>query len=244
MTNVNTLFANAAALAINADEAAKAAKANSAGAIDMTVAALMTGKTLATKFVFDVKARDGSIVEHCRNVVIADYAAGFKNEDGTEYRAKVTAFADAILGKWFLKTGTFTDEQRNAVFMMVKRAIKIALGLKAQGMSAKLVDNKLVVSGGKGKEAAAISAAAKKSTSALMAAIKPAAKKGTNKTTQNTAANNNAIDLDGALRTVAHYASLVKNGKEAPSNTRLSFLKAIAEAASVAIAAVSEAGDD
>jgi hypothetical protein len=242
MTTVNTLFANAAALAINADEAAKAAKANSAGAIDMTVAALMTGKTLATKFVFDVKAKgDGSIVEHCRNVMIADYAAGFKNEDGTEYRAKVTAFADAILGKWFLKTGTFTDEQRNAVFMMVKRAIKIALGLKAQGMSAKLVDNKLVVSGGKGKEAAAISAAAKKSTSALMAAINPPAKKGTNKATQNTAANNNAIDLDGALRTVAAYASLVKDGKEAPSGTRLSFLKAIVKAAS---AAITEAGDE
>jgi hypothetical protein len=241
MTNVNTLFANAAALAINADEAAKAAKANSAGAIDMTVAALMTGKTLATKFVFDVKARDGSTVEHCRNVAIADYAAGFKNEDGSEYRAKVSAFANAILGKWFLREGTFTDAQRNAVFMMVKRAITIALGLKAQGMSAKLVDNKLVVSGGKGKEAASIREAAKKSTSALATAIKPTAKKGTNKTTQNTAANNNAIDLDGALRTVAAYASLVKDGKEAPSGTRLSFLKAIVKAAS---AAITEAGED
>jgi hypothetical protein len=241
MTTVNALFANAAALAINADEAAKAAKANSAGAIDMTVAALMTGKTLATKFIFDVKARDGSIVEHCRNVVIADYADGFKNADGSEYRAKVSAFANAILGKWFLREGTFTDAQRNAVFMMVKRAIGVALGLKAQGMSAKLVDNKLVVSGGKGKEAAAISAAAKKSTSALMAAINPPAKKGTNKTTQNTAANSNAIDLDGALRTVAAYAALVKDGKEAPSGTRLSFLKAIVKAAS---AAITEAGDD
>jgi hypothetical protein len=242
MTTVSNLFANAAALAINADEAAKAAKTNSAGAIDMTVAALMTGKTLGTKFVFDVKAKgDGSIVEHCRNVTIADYAAGFKNADGSEYRAKVSAFANAILGKWFLREGTFTDAQRNAVFMMVKRAITIALGLKAQGMSAKLVDNKLVVSGGKGKEAAAIRDAAKKSTSALATAIKPAAKKGTNKTTQNTAANNNAIDLDGALRTVAAYAALVKDGKEAPSSARLSYLKAIVKAAS---AAITEAGED
>ena len=241
MTNVTNLFANAAALAINAEEATKAAKANSAGAIDMAVAALMTGKTLGTKFVFDVKARDGSTVEHCRNITIADYAAGFKNNDGSAYRGKETGFKDAILGKWFLKTGTFTDEQRDAVWRMVRRAISVALGLKAQGMSAKLVDNKLVVSGGKGKEAAAISAAAKKSTSALMAAINPPAKKGTNKTTQNTAANNNAIDLDGALRTVAAYAALVKDGKEAPSNKRLSFLKAIVQAASAAIA---EAGDE
>ena len=241
MTTVTNLFTNAAALAINAEEAAKAAKANSAGAIDMTVAALMTGKTLVTKFVFDVKARDGSTVEHCRNITIADYAAGFKNADGSEYRAKVSAFANAILGKWFLREGTFTDAQRNTVFMMVKRAIAIALGLKAQGMSAKLVDNKLVVSGGKGQEAAAIREAAKKSTSALATAIKPTAKKGTNKTTQNTAANNNAIDLDGALRTVAAYAALVKDGKEAPSNKRLSFLKAIVQAAS---AAITEAGED
>jgi len=236
MTNISTLFANAAALAINAKEASDAAKANQAGAIDMTVAALMTGKTFQTRFVFDVTARDGSIVEHCKDVTLSHYLAGFKNDDGSDYRAKTTAFFNAVVSKWFNAT-KLTDSQRNAVLMMFKRAVAIVDGLKANGMNAKLVDNKLSVTGGKGEKASAIRDAAKKSTAALQSALKPAAKKGTNSTAQ----NDNGIDLDKALSVVAAYATLCAKGNEAPSNARLSYLKAIVKAASDAIAAN---GDD
>lgn len=244
VTAINANFEvlrKAARLAIDAKAQEDAAKAGKGNATEMLVASLTGSAIWNLKLTFDVKDRNGDTVEHCKGVPVSDYAKGFFAEDGKEYRAKASAFRAAVLLRLF----DMKDDKGAAcetVWKVFVSAHKVAAQLRGNAILASLDANgKLKLAGGKGKEAAALKEAAGKSVTALVNAAKGSvAKKGTNATPQNDNTKG-AIDLDGALRTVAAYASLVKDGKEAPSSARLSYLRKIVADAAKALA---EHGDD
>ena len=243
VTAINKQFEilrHAARLAIDAKAQEDAAKAGKGNATEMLVASLTGSAIWNLKLTFDVTDRNGDIVEHCKGVAISDYAQGFKAEDGKEYRQKTSAFRAAVLLRLF----DMKDDkgaQCKTVWTVFGQAFKVAEALRANAVLASLdASGKLKLAGGKGETAKALREAANKSVTSLVnAANGGAAKKGTNATPQND--NKGAIDLDGALRTVAAYASLVKDGKEAPSSARLSYLRKIVADAAKALA---EHGDD
>lgn len=235
------ILRSAARLAIDAKAQEDAAKAGKGNATEMLVASLTGSAIWNLKLTFDVTDRNGDIVEHCKGVAISDYAQGFKAEDGKEYRQKTSAFRAAVLRRLFdMKDDK--GSQCETVWKVFVSAHKVAEQLRNNAVLASLdASGKLKLAGGKGEAAKALREAANKSVTALVNAAKgSAAKKGTNATPQNDNTKG-AIDLDGALRTVAAYASLVKDGKEAPSSARLSYLRKIVADAAKALA---EHGDD
>ena len=243
VTAINKQFEilrSAARLAIDAKAQEDAAKAGKGNATEMLVASLTGSAIWNLKLTFDVKDRNGDIVEHCKGIAISEYAKGF-TLDGKEYRAKTSAFRAAVLLRLFdMKDDK--GSQCETVWKVFVSAHKVAEQLRNNAILASLdASGRLKLAGGKGKEAAALKEAANKSVTSLVNAAKGgAAKKGTNSTPQNDNTKG-AIDLDGALRTVAAYASLVKDGKEAPSSARLSYLRKIVADAAKALA---EHGDD
>lgn len=239
VTAINKQFdilRKAARLAIDAKAQEDAAKEGKGNATEMLVASLTGSAIWNLKLTFDVKDRNGDIVEHCKGVAVSEYAKGFKAEDGKEYRAKTSAFRAAVLLRLF----DMKDDKGaacNSVWTVFGSAHKVAEQLRNNAVLASLDANgKLKLAGGKGEAAKGLKDAAAKSVTALVNTAKGGtAKKGTNNAPQNDN-NKGAIDLDGALRTVAAYASLVKDGKEAPSNARLSYLRKIVADAAKALA--------
>jgi len=205
------------------------------GALQSAVHAIVQGNMIEDKVVFDMLDKDGNIVEHV-TAYAYDFDTTFRNEDGTEARAKKSAFRTALMLKHWGVTDNKESKAHNSLWTTAKLAYRIAMAIIGEGMETKIVDGKIKASGGNGSEKAKALAAAK-NVAGLTSAIKaPATKKGTDNKAKPVAANNNVVDLDKALRAVAAYATAVAANKEAPSPTRLSFLKAIMEQTGKAIA--------
>lgn len=225
-----------AAIAMLHDAGAKAAKAgkaveeanrNRATALDTAIAALSTPGLLEMPIVFDVTDRAGQVVEHCKESVLS-FLAGFKNPDGSDYRAKQTAFRSIALPVLFGVPGDQSAGSK-AVWVMAKAsAFPAANALVREGMTAKLVDNKLVVEGGAGEAADALRNAAAKSTSAL--AKVAAGKAGTSRAAPQ---NDNGAMREASPSEIAaaavKVARKVVKGDEALCSAALSCLREIAK---------------
>lgn len=139
----------------------------------MAIAAMTTPGILSLAFDYDVLDRKGEIVEHVKNARLSDYAHGFTKPDGKEYRAKATAFRNAILPRFFNIPG-----DNNSVYAMFRQTFPAALALIGENMTATIgEDGKLVLEGGEGDKAKAMREAATKSVTALKTAAKGGAAK-------------------------------------------------------------------
>jgi hypothetical protein len=228
--NTQEYLIEAGKLATAAGKAKETAQNKSAAAIDYAIAGFMAAGVLATTLEYDVRDQAGNIIETAKST-IADYVAGrgFKTEAGKAFRAKESAYRNAMLAHFFQVKGDQSAGAK-AVWTMATRAAKSAVVLVAQGITAHIENKKLRVEGGKGPHAEAIKTAAEKSTKALNQAADKAA--GRNKAAQKKKDGAiEASDLDTALRIVAIYAKAITEGNAAPSETRLSFLRAILSAA-------------
>jgi hypothetical protein len=236
MTNTNeqlqTLH-NAANVLLGTATTIGKAQEKASGALQSAVLAIVQGGLLQDKVRFDMLDKDGNITETVEAFAY-DFDTTFRNEDGTEARAKKSAFRTALMLKQWGVTDNKKSKAHNSLWTTAKLAYRIATALVGESMDVAIVEGKIKASGGNGSEKAKALAAAK--NVAGLASVTKA--KGTdNKGKAPVAANSSGVvDLDKALRAVAAYATAVAKNKETPSNARLSFLKAIIRDASKAIA--------
>lgn len=221
------LLKQAGRAASAAGEAAAAARDNRGSALDMAIVGLSAPGVLHSQFTFDVKDRNGDIVEHVTADLI-DYLAGFKHRDGKAYRAKETAYRGTMLPLFF---GVAGDQSAGAksVWATFGKAAPVAAELVARDMRAYIsAEGKLVVEGGEGPEAEKLRNA--KSASALVKAAK-----GQTGTDRNGHGNDKSEPDNGTAATPAEITratvaivKLVAAGKADACNATLSNLREIA----------------
>jgi hypothetical protein len=239
MTNTNEQLQalhNAANVLLGTASKIEKEQAKAGGALQNAVVAIVQGNLLEDTVIFDMLDKDGNITETVK-AFASDYDTTFRNEDGTEARAKKSAFRTRLMLQHWGVTDNKESKAHNSLWTTAKLAYRIAATLVGESMEVAIVDGKIKASGGNGSERA-LALAAAKNVAGLASVTKS---KGTDNKSKApasapVAANSNVVDLDKALRTVAAYATAVAGNKEAPSPTRLSFLKAIIRDASKAIA--------
>lgn len=237
MTNTNEQLQalhNAANVLLGTASKIEKEQAKAGGALQNAVAAIVQGNLLEDTVIFDMLDKDGNIAENVKAFAY-DYDTTFRNEDGTEARAKKSAFRTRLMLQHWGVTDNKESKAHNSLWTTAKLAYRIAAALVGEGMEVAMVDGKIKASGGSGSERA-LALAAAKNVAGLASVTKAKGTDNKSKAPAPVAANSNVVDLDKALRTVAAYATAVASNKETPSNARLSFLKAIIRDASKAIA--------
>lgn len=240
MTNTNKALSainNAVAITIDAYGIKTQAELNAASALDVAIEALATGTPFNLNLALDVTDKAGNVIEHIK-CKVSDFDKEFLNAQGKAWRAAQSAMRVALLHR----LGNIKDEKsaaHDAAYIMLTRALTVAKAIRAEGMKAKIdASGKLALIGGKGDTAKALRETESATGRLDIVKGKAPVKKGADDKgkAKPVAANNNVVDLDAALRTVAAYATAVAGNKEAPSPTRLSFLKAIVRDMNKAIA--------
>lgn len=222
------LLKQAGRAASAAGEAAAAARDNRGSALDMAIVGLSAPGVLHSQFTFDVKDRNGDVVEHV-TADLVDYLAGFKHDGGKAYRAKETAFRGTMLPLFF---GVPGDQSAGAksVWATFGKAVPVAAELVARDMRAFInAEGKLVIEGGEGPEAEKLRNA--KSASALVKAAK--GQTGTDRNGHGNAkggeASETRVATPAEIFTAAWRLTVgVSNGDEAICNVALSYARRIA----------------
>lgn len=224
------LLKQAGRAASAAGEAAAAARDNRGSALDMAIVGLSAPGVLHSQFTFDIKDRNGDVVEHVTADLI-DYLAGFKHRDGKAYRAKETAFRGVALPVFF---GVPGDQSAGAksTWATFSRAVPVAAELVARDMRAFInAEGKLVVEGGEGPEAEKLRGA--KSASALVKAAK--GQTGTDRNGHGNAKGGEGEAGEARVATPAEIFAAaarlcegVAKGDEAICNAALSYARRIA----------------
>ena len=229
MTNTSASLSairNSAAITLRAFDASVKATEQAASALDAAVAAMVSANVFTLPVALDVLDRKGDIIEHVK-CKVANFADEWK-EGGKVSRAKQSAMRVALLSKF---AGLKDDKSaaHDAVFIMLSRALHTARAIKNSALKATLDDSGALVATGKNNSATAKALIEAPSATARLAIAKPskAASKGSDKRKEESAINDNSVDLDMALRCVAAYCAVIGKGEEEPSPARLSFLKAI-----------------
>ena len=210
-------------------------------ATDKLIAALANPALLAHRFEFQARDRKGAVTETKQGSLYeyARKAPPFYTK-GKEERARVTGFKAAFLA--FAGINDATSAAATKAWDNAKgHALPAAIALADNLIAAKLVDGKLVLSGGNGTAVASgLLDAGKKSTKALVTKVKA---KGTNSGSGKGKGKAPAApaakapnDNEAAMRMALAYLRKVAAGDEAISNPRLSLLKGIAKAAADIIA--------
>jgi hypothetical protein len=208
-------------------------------ATDKLIAALANPALLAHRFEFQARDRKGAVTETKQGSLYeyARKAPPFYTK-GKEERARVTGFKAAFLA--FAGINDATSAAATKAWDNAKgHALPAAIALADNLIAAKLVDGKLVLSGGNGTAVASgLLDAGKKSTKALVTKVKA---KGTNSGSGKgkapaAPAAKAPNDNEAAMRMALAYLRKVAAGDEAISNPRLSLLKGIAKAAADIIA--------
>ena len=209
-----------------AGEQVKVANDERSTALDMLIAGL-TSELVATPIPFDICDRAGNVVESTK-ASMADYAKGFKNEDGSDNRTKQSAFRSAVLPALFGVPGDQSAGAKAAWALVTGKALPAALTLKGHAMVASLnEEGKLVVEGGEGEEADVLRNAAAKSTSALVKAAKGDA--GTNRNApQNDKGEGREATPSEITRAAVAIAKLIAKGDATACAATLSNLRELA----------------
>jgi hypothetical protein len=216
----------AAQAAIKGKAEIDSAKAKGAAALAVMVAGFASDEILERPWSFDITVK-GDVHTHVGCTGLAE----FGGTEGTwRYNAEgaVSRDAQSAYRAAFQQVFFNLPENNNAVWTMASKAVPMALAIRAEGMTAKIVDGVLVLEGGTGEKAEALRGA--KSLSALAKVAKGEA--GTNR-----AAPSNAKGAEGEARvaTPAEVLALAARlcegaakGEEALSGTALSFARKIA----------------
>lgn len=201
-------------------------------ATDNLIAAFANPALLAHRFEFQARDRKGTVTETKYGSLYeyARKAAPFYTK-GKEERARVTGFRLSVLAFAGVNDGD-SDVARKTWDNFKGHALPAAIALADNLIAAKLVDGKLVLSGGNGTAVASgLLDAGKKSTTALVTKVKA---KGTNSGKSKTPAKAPAkaelvpASPTDVLRAATAYVKKVAAGEEAITNQRIAFVKALA----------------
>ena len=214
--------------ASNAGTYRATAKEVGASALDATIAGLSQGGVLTHAFAFDVCDRGGNVIEH-KKATLCDFGLGFFNEDGTASRATEGAFRAAMLPLFFGVTG---DQSAGAksVWQTFKTGFVTAKAVVAEGMTARIEGDKLVLEGGAGETAEALRKASTVSTTALVKAAKgEAGKNGSTSKAGDKTADVRAATPEEITRAAVAVVKLIVRGEEAVSSAALANLRELAK---------------
>lgn len=199
------------------------AETAAATAMDTTIAGLTVPGVMLVGFSFDVRDKSGTVVEHCAKVTLADYLIGFGAN-----RLKETAFRNAMLPIFFNVHGN-KSAAADSVWSTFRRAVKTAAVLLREGMTATLVDGKLVIDGGTSDLAKAMREAT--STKAMVKAATGAA--GVNGSKPDDIKKEEATPMRAATpaeltRTTLALVKVIASGEGCACNAAMSNLREIA----------------
>lgn len=222
----------AVAAAVKAADKQRDADKEKGTATDKMIAAFANPALLAHRFEFQARDRKGVVTE-TKYGSLYEYArkAPPFYTKGKEERARITGFRIAVLAFAGVNNGD-SDIARKAWDNFKGHGLPAAIALADNLIAAKLVDGKLVLSGGNGTTVASgLLDAAKKSTKALVTKVNA---KGTNsgkrKTPAKTPAKAELVPASPTdiLRAATAYIKKVAAGDEAITNQRIAFVKALA----------------
>jgi hypothetical protein len=201
-------------------------KAKGANALALMVAGFASDDIATRPWAFDVKGSGDDVHEHVRMEGVAEFGgtegAWRYNGNGGPSRVAQGAYKRALQNTFFNLPDTVP-----AVWTMVSKAIPVALAIREEGMTATIVEGKLVLEGGNSPRADAMRTA--KDVSALAKVAKD--ETGTNRNApQNGKAKDEplAIGPDEICALAAKVARGVAKGETALCNAALSTLRAIA----------------
>lgn len=219
----------AAQAAIKGKADIDSAKAKGAAALAVMVAGFTSDESATRGWTFDIKGNDGAVhtyVECTGTEQFGDTSAAWcRNAEGAVSKVAQSAYKAALQSVFFN-----LPEPNAAVWTMASKAIPMARAIRAEGMTARIVDGALVLEGGTSDKAEEMRKAAAKSLSALGKVAK-------DETGTNRAAPSNAKggDSEAKLATPAEVLALAARlvegaakGEEALTGTALSFVRRIA----------------
>ena len=214
----------AAQAAIKGKADMEVAKGKQAASLAVMVAGFADDSVATREWSFDLKGNDGQVKYHVQSVGTDDFG-GTAGEWRAEPKKAQTAYKGA------LQTAFFNlPENVPAVWTMVSKAIPMARAIRAEGMTARIVDGALVLEGGTSDKATTLRDAASKSMAAL-------GKAASGETGTNRAAPNNTKGGEGetreatpeeVLRIASRLVEGAAKGEEALAPTALSFVRRIA----------------
>lgn len=218
----------AAAAAINGKEAIDTAKGKQASALAVATAAFSTDEIHDREWSFDINGKGDEVHTHVDCIGYDEFGntdlAWCRNGQGA-----VSKVAQSAYKAGFQSTFFGLDKPNPAVWMMASRAVVIANAIRAEFMTAKIVDGKLVLEGGKGERAEAMREA--KSIAALTKLAK--GETGSNRDGGHGAGASEAGEAKVAtpaevLALATRLVEGVAKGEEALSPAALSFARRIA----------------
>lgn len=225
--SIDQLLETAGADAYRAGEGVAVANKQRASALDMMIAAMVSG-ALFRPVAVEVLDAGGNVVESSVET-LDKYAAGFRNADGSDHRKKQGAFRSRALAELFRVPGDQSAGAKATWALATGKALPTALRIVEEGMSASMnEEGKLVLDGGEGEEADKLKAAAGKSTSALVKAAKEGA--GTNREApQNDKDGGRAATPSEITRAAVAIAKLIAKGEATACAATLSNLRELAK---------------
>jgi hypothetical protein len=216
----------AAQTAIAGKATVDAGKAKGANALALMVAGFASDAVAERPWNFEVKGSGDDIHEHVRMEGVAEFGgtegAWRYNGNGGPSRVAQGAFKRALQNTFFN-----LPDNNPAVWTMASKAIPVALAIREEGMTATIVEGKLVLEGGHSPRAEAMRTA--KDVSALAKVAKE--ETGTNRDApQNAKGDSEAREATPAeiCALAAKVARGVAKGETALCNAALSTLRAIA----------------
>ena len=155
----------AAQAAIKGKAAIDVAKGKQAAALAVMVAGFSSDESATRKWSFDIKSGD-DVHTHVDCTGMDEFGnddlAWKRNGEGKVSKVAQSAYKAALQHTYFNLNSPVP-----AVWTMASKAIPMAQAIRAEGMTARIVDGALVLEGGKGDRADKMRAAAGKSLSAL-----------------------------------------------------------------------------
>ena len=220
----------AATAAINGKEAIDTAKGKQASALAVATAGFTTDEAALRAWNFDINGKADEVHTHVDCTGFDEFGntdlAWMRNGQGAVSKVAQSAYKAAFQSTFF-----GLDKPNPAVWMMASRAVVMARAIRAEGMTAKIVDGKLVLEGGAGERAEAMREA--KSIAALTKLAK--GETGSNRDGGHGAGEKSEAG-EARVATPAEVLALatrlvegVAKGEEALSPAALSFARRIAQ---------------
>lgn len=220
----------AAAAAINGKEAIDTAKGKQASALAVATAGFTADEAALRAWSFDINGKGDEVHTHVECTGYDEFGntdlAWCRNGQGA-----VSKVAQSAYKAGFQSTFFGLDKPNPAVWTMAGRAVVMANAIRAEGMTAKIVDGKLVLEGGTGERAEAMREA--KSIAALTKLAK--GETGSNRDGGHGAGAGASEAGEAKVATPAEVLALatrlvegVAKGEEALSPAALSFARRIA----------------
>jgi hypothetical protein len=218
----------AAQAAIKGKAAIDVAKGKQAAALAVMVAGFASDEAALRPWTFDIKGTDETDIHtHVECMGVAEYGddslAWKRNAQGAVSKTAQTAYKAGFQAAFFNLPAPVA-----AVWTMASKAIPMARAIRAEGMTADIVNGELKLSGGNGDKAAAMREA--KSLSALAKAAKGEA--GSNRAApQNEKGGDNVAPVATPSEILAAALRLIEGaakGEEALAPNALSFARRIA----------------